>query len=223
MHPIFRGGLGGLVGPARIAYGSVVAAGGICRQDITEENRLHIPAAPAAGTTPYETGVYGDVNRIIRNNLYYIGSIIALKEWYRNVRRTFMCRDRFDRACLSGALKNLDLMLDERIRRLGDLARNMKQSIRRLEAQGDAPERVLAGQHRLHNRWESIEFELKQADWTKDAGTRETFLSVADNLPVGGTYVETIRALEPGTREAGRTWLRSIVEGVAQLWSAGTE
>ena len=220
--PIFLGGQGGLAGPARIAYGSVVAAGGICRQDITEENQLHIPSVPEAGTKPYPTGVYHEIDRIVRNNLLYIGSIFALKEWYRNVRRTFMCRDHFDKACLSGALKNIDLILEERIRRLGDFAQNMKHSIEWLEQQGTAPEAVLTAQHLLHNKWGSIEFELKQAGWTEDTGAKEAFLSVADHLPVGGTYVETIRALEPATREAGRLWLRSIIDGVAGLWSAGS-
>jgi hypothetical protein len=133
-----------------------------------------------------------------------------------------MCRDRFDKACLAGGLKNIDLILEERIRRLGDLAQKMKPSFEWLEDQGDAPEAVLTGQHRLYNQWASMEFELRQAGWTEDREAKESFLSVSDHLPVGGGYVETIQAMESQTQEAGRQWLKSIINGVAGLWPAGT-
>jgi len=38
--PIFLGGQGGIVGPLRLGYGNVVAAGTILRQDFKEENKL---------------------------------------------------------------------------------------------------------------------------------------------------------------------------------------
>ena len=218
--PIFLGGQGGLVGPVRMAYGSVVAAGGICRQDITEENQLHIPSTPKPGTQPYETGVYGSIDRIVKNNLLYIGNIVALKEWYRNVRHVFMCRDRFDKACLTGGMKNIELVLAERIKRLGDFAKNMKPSIQWLEKQNDASEDIIASQHLFHNAWETMEFELRQSDWIGNTQARDTFLSTVDHMPVGGSYIEAIQSLEPETRQAGRLWLQSIVDEVAKLWTS---
>lgn len=216
--PIFLGGQGGVVGPARIAYGSVVAAGGICRKDITEENQLHIPPVPEPGTLPYQTGVYRDIDHIVKNNLLYIGNIVALKEWYRNVRQTFMCRDRFDKACLTGGLKNIELVLAERIKRLGEFAKNMKQSFQWLEKQDDVPESIIASQHMLLNTWGAMEFELNQSGWTENTAARDTFFATMENMPVGGSYIETIRSLEPGTRVAGQLWLNSIIDEVARLW-----
>ncbi|HKL22513.1 MAG TPA: hypothetical protein VJ904_11955 [Tichowtungia sp.] len=118
--PIFLGGQGGLVGPARIAYGSVIAAGGICRNDILEESQLHVPPAPAEKTIPFEPGRYGNIDRIVKNCLLYIGNIRALKAWYENVRVLFI-RDEFDEAVHNGALVNLDLILSERFQRLEQL------------------------------------------------------------------------------------------------------
>ena len=115
--PIFLGGQGGLVGPARIAFGSVIAAGGICRKDLLDENHLYVPSAPAEKTIPFEPGRYGNVDRILKNNLIYIGNIKALKAWYQNVRVLFI-RDEFDQAVFDGALANLDLILNERFQRL---------------------------------------------------------------------------------------------------------
>ncbi len=217
-NPIFLGGQGGLVGPVRMAYGSVVAAGGICRQDILEENQLHIPSTPKPGTQPYETGVYKGIDRIVKNNLLYIGNIVALKEWYRNVRQVFMCRDRFDKACLAGGLNNIDLVLAERIRRLGDFAQNLEHSFLWLEKQNNVPEGILSSQHLFHNTWETMEFELRQSGWTGNTQAKETFLSALALLPVGGSYIEAIQSLESETRETGRLWLQSIVDEVAKLW-----
>ena len=216
--PIFLGGQGGLIGPAHIAYGTVVAAGGVCRRDIDEENQLHIPVAPDPATRSYETGVYRNIDRVVENNLRYIGSIIALKEWYRNVRQTFMCRDEFDKACCEGGLRNLELVLAERIKRLGELAQNMKASIQELEKQSDAPERIIASQRMFHNSWATMEFELKQSDWAENTRAKEDFLAALESIPVGGAYVETIRDLDSESRQAGQTWLQSMVDEVAKLW-----
>ncbi|MCF7850006.1 MAG: hypothetical protein K9M45_14225, partial [Kiritimatiellales bacterium] len=116
--PVFLGGQGGLVGPARIEYGTIVAAGGTCRKDVLKPGQLHIPKNLAGATMDYETGVYRGITRIVRNNLHYIGNIIPLSEWYLNVRKRFMNRDAFDAACYEGAVRNLDLVLAERIKRL---------------------------------------------------------------------------------------------------------
>jgi UDP-N-acetylglucosamine/UDP-N-acetylgalactosamine diphosphorylase len=216
--PIFLGGQGGLVGPARLGYGSVVAAGGICREDVVEENQLHVPASPAPGTKPYNTGIYLNIDRIVKNNLLYIGNIAALKEWYRNVRRTFMCRDGFDKACLEGGLRNIDMVLAERITRLGGFVQNMAHSIECLEQQADVPEALVTEQRILQNIWGGIELELKQSGWAENEAAKDTFLTATDNLPVGGSYVETIQSMDAGTREAGRLWLQSIIDEVIRLW-----
>ena len=216
--PIFLGGQGGLVGPARIAYGSVVAAGGVCRRDLARENQLRIPAQPAPGTRPYETGAYGNIGRIVKNNLLYIGNIIALREWYRHVRKPLMCRDPFDHACFEGGLRNLDVVLAERIKRLGGLAQNMEHSFQWLEKQPGAPEAAIASQRLFHQLWKSIESELKQSDWNENTEAKGTFLSTIENQPVGGAYTETIQSMAPETRQLGRAWLQSIVDEVAKLW-----
>jgi UDP-N-acetylglucosamine/UDP-N-acetylgalactosamine diphosphorylase len=199
--PIFLGGQGGLVGPSRIAYGSIIAAGGICRQDVQEENQLHIPASPAPVTKPFNPGPR-KMGRIIENNLCYIGNIIALKAWYRMVRQTFMCRDPFDTACYEGGLKNLDRIVAERINRLGDLFKKKGSSVPEMD----------------QNAWEIIEFELKQSAWAENTEAKETFLATIESIPVGGAYVDAIQSLEAETQSAGQIWLQSIVDEVAKLW-----
>jgi hypothetical protein len=217
-RPIFLGGQGGLVGPAQIAYGSVVAAGGVCRKDIVEENHLYIPESPAPGMRPYETGAYRDIEKIVRKNLIYIGNIIALKAWYQNVRSLFLCRDEFDKACVEGGINNLDLILAERIKRLGELAQKMEQSIQTLEAQDHVPEKWISAQRTFSRSWESIKFELTQSDWNENKEAKDAFLISLESMPVGGSYTDSIQLLNPAAREAGNMWIQSLVDEVAKLW-----
>jgi hypothetical protein len=210
--PIFLGGQGGLVGPSRIAYGTVVAAGGVCRQDITEPNQLHIPVTPDPGTRPYEAGVYRRIARVVNNNLVYIGNIMALREWYRNVRSHFL-RDAFDLAVLEGAILNLDNVLTERIKRLGDLAEKMVYSSNILDAGGGSPAEA-EYQKRFHAAWPQIQTNLENQTFNNP----QEFIHKLERLPRGETYLKTIHSLEPADREAGRSWLQSIVDVTEQLW-----
>ena len=190
-NPVFLGGQGGLVGPARIAYGCVIAAGGICRKDILAENQLHVPAAPMEKTVPFEPGVYKNIDRIIKNNLIYIGNIRALKAWYENVRVLFI-RDEFDRACFEGALAKLDLILKERFQRLEqlsakvpDIGKKMSEIFRVWKA----PLNTVADAKLMS--------EIKKAD-------------KAD-------YIAAVQKLSEGARSGAAAWLQSIVDETAGL------
>ena len=89
-RPIFMGGQGGLVGPCRIAYGTVSAAGTIVRKDQLKPDHLIIGGAGKGGSIPWKAGSIGVSNRILKRNLIYIGNLFALREWYRHVRRLFI-------------------------------------------------------------------------------------------------------------------------------------
>jgi UDP-N-acetylglucosamine/UDP-N-acetylgalactosamine diphosphorylase len=199
-NPVFLGGQGGLVGPARIAYGSVIAAGGICRKDILEENQLHIPVAPTEKTIPFEPGVYGDIDRIVKNNLIYIGNIRALKAWYQNVRSLFI-RDEYDQACFKGALANFDLILKERFQRLEQLA------AKACPAGSGVP--------MFGKKWPEISKHWKDEVDTVASASLMSEIEKADKA----NYIAAIQNLSEGARAGATAWLRSIIDEVAALWN----
>jgi UDP-N-acetylglucosamine/UDP-N-acetylgalactosamine diphosphorylase len=211
--PIFLGGQGGLLGPARIAYGTVVAAGGVCRKSILQENQLHVPASPRSVTVDYETGVYRRIGQIVKNNLIYIGNIEALREWYAHVRSLFV-RDGFDQAVLDGAIHNLNLIHTERIQRLGAVAAKMGESIRLLEAKSGAASTELELQKKFELIWPEMERELCCNAFGADA----TFIDSVRGAQTE-SYLETVQSLSAPTRETGRRWLQSIVDHAEHLWS----
>ncbi|QHI69883.1 UDP-N-acetylglucosamine pyrophosphorylase [Tichowtungia aerotolerans] len=183
--PVFLGGQGGLVGPSRIEYGSIIAAGGICRKDILQEGQLYVPPAPVEKMKPFEPGRYGNIDRIVQNNLIYIGNIKALKAWYENIRVLFI-RDEYDQVCLDGAIANLDLILNERFQRLEKLGEKVPAVGRNLAENSKnwkAPVETVASA--------SLMSEIEKAERTD--------------------YVNVIQNLSQGAQFAATAWLQGIV------------
>ncbi len=216
---IFLGGQGGLVGPARIAYGAVIAAGVVQRRDVTG------PGAPGAAPAPrapraVRPGAYGSVDRLVRAGLAYIGHLAALRAWYDRARRPAAAGDPWRAACVEGALAGLDLCVAERIRQLGELAGKMPRSLELARAEHGVPlpGRPYAEQRRLAARWPAMREALEGAV-RGDAGgpDREAFLAAWAACARGRGHVEAVRALPAEAREAATRWLQAVVASVERL------
>jgi bifunctional UDP-N-acetylglucosamine pyrophosphorylase/glucosamine-1-phosphate N-acetyltransferase len=222
--PIFLGGQGGLVGPVRIAYGSVIPAGTICRQDILEENRLYAPpAATPATARVFRVGAYRAIQRIVLNNLIYIGNIQALKLWYRFVRKRTMATDPFSRACHEGAQEQIDTVLGERIERFKDFAERMVHSLdcAKTDSSLSLPTALVKQQETLVNRWPEMEVKL-DAGPAPDTGARDrdAFLSAWERVDAGVTHIQAVASLAPDVKRIGTVWLQAVVDSVSALWNA---
>ncbi len=80
--PIFLGGQGGLVGPCRLAFGTVVAAGSICRKDELRSNRLLYVGSSRTFNVEFSSERFLQSGRILANNIAYIANLLALSRWY---------------------------------------------------------------------------------------------------------------------------------------------
>ena len=67
----------------------------------------------------------GDIIRKVRHNIEYMANLLALRQWYRYVRRQFFTRVKYGDALYSGACKVLDEAITERIKQLRLFAQNM--------------------------------------------------------------------------------------------------
>jgi UDP-N-acetylglucosamine/UDP-N-acetylgalactosamine diphosphorylase len=221
-RPIFLGGQGGLVGPARIAYGTVIPAGTICRQDILEEGKLFAAADARKEERAFAIGVYRGINRIVKNNLIYIGNLWALKEWYRQVRTHTMSMDVFSQACHAGALAQIEEGLKERLKRLKELADKMALSLKRARAEigADLPLQIQSQQQALADKWPEMEARLKEGPPTAaGADNRDAFLKVWQQTEVTPDHCNAVSTLSPQARKAGAAWLQEIVNSAEMLWT----
>jgi hypothetical protein len=220
--PIFLGGQGGLVGPARIAYGTVISAGTICRQDIVEENTLFSAPAVAGAQRVFAAGVYRAINRIVKNNLIYIGNLWALKAWYQYIRIRTMSADGYRHACYAGALAQIEEGLKERMKRLKELAEKMPLSLKRARAEigEDLPSEIKLQQQALIDRWPELEAHLKAGpEETVGAANREVLLREWEQTDLASGHSKAVGALSSAARRAGAAWLQEIVDLVSALWA----
>ena len=217
--PIFLGGQGGIVGPARVEFGCLIPAGAILREDALEANKIIYPRPlPTGETKPYSTGAYRDIRRIVVNNLIYLGNIRALRCWYAFVRRGHLLRTPHGEACYEGALQQLKIIETERLGRLREFANKLEHSIELLEGHPVA-ERWQRDQKHFLDCWPAIETKL-HVDECENVGARDRdeILNAISRASHGAGYVEMIQSLPPAAKQAGTRWLRAVVDSVASAW-----
>lgn len=114
---IFLGGAGGLVGPGKVGYGSVTAAGQVVRRAVAAE-RMVLEASPTLDR-PFVPGKLDPLEPRLRRNLEYIGQLVALRAFYRHVRLARAPAAPHPlRTVLEAAHERLGACVDERVLRL---------------------------------------------------------------------------------------------------------
>ena len=215
--PIFLGGQGGLVGPCRLAYGITVAAGTVVRKDELRAERLIYGETASAGNAPYKPGKYGMPKRVVVNNIVYIANLIALNQWYDQVRRLFVSED-FPQALLDGLKEKLDRAISERINRLEALCHKMQ--INRETHASDKPGRSSPVRNHIrdfYQNWSGLKDLLKQRrKETGDIAQRDFFLEIIQKRigKNGADYIGVIQGLTPSEGESATRWLQGIVDHV---------
>ncbi len=194
-RPIFLGGQGGLVGPCRFEFGTVTAAGSICRKDELKPGRLVIAQRGKEARVRFVPGKYWNLKRTVINNIIYISNLMALMNWYVNVRSQFLSEE-FSELLFYGLIEKLDMAIDERLKRFGSLClKNMNQ--------------------KLSAKWSEIKelfSDLRYYEGNKK--TKEICLeSISRGIKRSGkNYLLVIKNLEPSGTESGTKWLQGIVD-----------
>jgi hypothetical protein len=221
-RPVFLGGQGGLVGPVRIGYGNVIPAGVIHRRDAPEGGQLlypqpELPKKPRA----YRPDTYGEIARVVDNNLLYIANLRALQLWYRVVRSRFM-KGAYHQACHDGALRRLDEALGERLKRLKEFAEKVGRSIEVLRGEkGEGFARALAQQERFFAAWPSLEPVLGRSALDHvGVAEMERFLAALDAIRGDASYIQAIKKVDGDGRQAGTAWLQAVVDSQLAAWQA---
>lgn len=114
---VFLGGAGGLVGPGKVGYGAVTAAGQVVRRPVAAE-RMVLEPTPTLDR-PLSPGKVDALQPRLRRNLEYIGQLVALRAWYRCVRLARVPAAGHElRTVLEAAHALLGTCIDERVERL---------------------------------------------------------------------------------------------------------
>ena len=208
--PIFLGGQGGIIGPARLGFGNVVAAGCVLRHDYPGDNQLIFEQAPAGSVKNCRPAAYPGINRVVENNILYLANLTALEAWYIHIRKPFLEAGPFGPLLYAGVLEQLAAGKKERLKRLKSMAQKSVASAK------DVPAR-----RELHDQIKMIEelFTGKMPDvLSKTDPSREIFLNDFEKIAGGGrtNYIETIQSMPAAISSEGVAWLSGIVDALAQ-------
>ena len=215
--PIFLGGQGGLVGPCRLAFGTVTAAGSITRKDEARPDRLIVAPGMRGGSFPFKAGAYGNIRRIVHHNLNYIANLTALMAWYRHVRGIFVGPD-LSPELHEGLVETLSAAIGERIKRLKGLSDKVAGGLGQAAPASATAGSFTSQQEEFVGMWPRLEERLLEVSSREgDGEMRDAFLAAlsADrDSRKAVTYLETIKALNENTKAAGTGWLDGVVEHV---------
>ncbi|BBO73554.1 hypothetical protein DSCW_09710 [Desulfosarcina widdelii] len=218
-NPIFLGGQGGLVGPCRIAYGTVIAAGSIYRKDVIKPDHLVFEGGGRGGSVPYTTGIYRSVKRQATNNIVYLANLFALMAWYTHVRRLFVS-ERFPQALYQGLVDTLQTAIDERIKRFSAFCEKLQRSRTLYEEQmGDSASSKLVQQKKelIANRNFVAERIGENIEGIEAYASPEFISQIEKRIQTcGSVYIDVIKSLDSTETQHGTQWLQQIVDQVVE-------
>ena len=215
--PVFLGGQGGVVGPARIAFGCICAAGSIVRKTEDRPNRLILGGGLKNISMARQPGIYVQVEAIYNHNLYYIGELLALRAWYSHVRPLF-APDALSKALILGLQENLDACIRERIKRLLAFRDKLEISKERIIKSSKGRENPGVAVHdkvieRLRTAGPVFDSLLAAGPQGGDA---EPFIQAvkAGINKEGMDYIRVIQGLPESSAVMGTNWMKAIAENV---------
>jgi len=216
--PIFLGGQGGIVGPSRIGYKTVIAAGVIYRGDCPQGHRLLMGKEPQKWDMDFYPGLYWSVKRRVINCIEYIANIIALRQWYLIVRSKFFQGSDMEKLLYEGALEKLEIIFNERIKRFKQLASKMEKSIELYKSiKGNEASNELINQKRelLEN---ILKIEKCFNECLSYSGDEELKAEFLNNLDLKNKdFISEIQNLSEEIKKVGTSWLLSIVENTKNV------
>ncbi len=218
--PIFLGGQGGIVGPTRIGYGTVISAGTVYRGDCPEGGKLLGQTGNMAYEVNFHMGFYGDIRRRIINNIHYLANLLALRQWYLHVRQPFFSRMDMGAELYAGAMDKLDLAMAERLSRFRALAEKMERSIAISEKilSGTKRELLVRQKREFLDKWPAIEACFTAgSEAVPDDPQRASFLAA---LKKSGreskSYIQAIQELDNTTAGLGTAWLQNLLASIVK-------
>ncbi|MCF8045062.1 MAG: hypothetical protein K9J83_04300 [Desulfarculaceae bacterium] len=211
-NPIFLGGQGGIVGPCRIAFGCVTAAGSIIRKDEPNPDRLLLGGAFKDASVKKPPMVYKNVKRIFNHNCSYIAALCALLRWYTDIRSLF-AGSRLEKELHAGMVHTLKGCIIERINRLEGFVDKLEVSRELLSEKGKSgSDRTLDHHETILNTFgEKKEIMQKAGNGHfSDRLSNEDLKSVQVSAQNGKSYIQTIKGLDGPVKEQISNTLYSI-------------
>ncbi|MBI1354248.1 MAG: UDP-N-acetylglucosamine pyrophosphorylase [Acidobacteria bacterium] len=198
--PVFVGGQSGIVGPAHIDFGAVVAAGSIIRRDVPADC-VHFDAAKAQTVKGFDREVYQGLRRKFLSTARLIGNLWALAAWYRAVRLPYA--DDYQKSLYEAAEEQPRRHIRERVKRLEKIIDKLDRSLAKSNAYENEHRRLIERRR-----------ELREALLGSVAGdVPDNFVREYAQAREKMSHVEAVRAVSEEAAGAAAQWLLGIAAG----------
>jgi UDP-N-acetylglucosamine/UDP-N-acetylgalactosamine diphosphorylase len=209
---IFLGGNAGAVGPVRVGFGSVLAAGSVYRRDYGER-MLALGEGARSESRKLDLEIVRGARTRVRKNLEYVAELAALLAFHSVVRARLFAGDPWREALGAAAVASIKEALAERVRQLEKFGAVLVRSAGQLAAAVGPGSSELAAdviyQREFPERLARARAGLLAAEDPPAAAADRDVLS--RTLPGrGGDYLEWVRRLEEPALAAGRRWLGAV-------------
>jgi len=196
-----------VVGPTRIGFGSVLAAGSVYRGDYGE-GLLVLGERTRDGSTAFRPRALGAIRAKVGKNILYLGELIALWAWYRHVRPRLAGGDPLAQAVIAAGRSMVEANIDERLKQMDRFRDLVKECLP--EAAGGDGQAPLTGEWReFVGRWDAVRPIIE--GFRAIEGRTELREALCERLAAGpSSYTAAIQALDPDARRVGTEWLTSI-------------
>ncbi len=215
-RPIFLGGQGGLVGPCRLEFGTITAAGTICRKDQLQPDQLVFERIGKSGNIPFTRGMYPGIKRIVINNIVYIANLMALEQWYHQVRSQFISND-FPELLFDALKEKLSMGIAERIGRLKTMCQKMPDSAIVHQTNSNNSALIVQLIQEFYEKWAELEEYFKlQTEVVFKENIKDAFLNkIRSGISFAGKdYISVIRNIKEEDKALGTQWLQGIVDHI---------
>ncbi len=206
---IFLGGNCGVVGPMAVGYGSVLAAGSVYRRDRGDGVIVYAEQLPARERS-FDPRIFTKARGKVQRNLAYISELIALRSFYRQIRRDLVRGDAFATSAIEAADLLLAAAVDERTKQLARLADDLVVSAEILSgAEHDlGDDGDVAFQRGFRGRLETARATLGRVPEISVTANATSTLLAGVTRPT--TYVEWVRGLTSTQVAVGERWLVAV-------------
>ena len=142
-----------------------------------------------------------------------------------DVRSKFMGKDKLAQGLHEGAVEKLEMAIEERLNRLGEVAGRMPRSIEiyKKMAGERISEKTISKKKEFLDRWQEVESAFRKGFESQgDPSKRDAFLKIMEKAKgrKGEDYLSAIKGLNEKESNVGTLWLQGLVDDIkSRVWS----
>ncbi len=213
--PIFLGGQGGMVGPLRLGFGNVVAAGTILRKDVPQDLKMVAGETHRPGIRAFVPHGYVHLDRMLRNNILFLANLVALDHWYRYVRQPFFAAMELGSLLYEGAVSKLALARKERTQRLMAMVEKVPANHEKCRCSEKGGKALCQLHGHIHSLCELFTAPFEDAR-ERELGASFSLAMEEHRGQKGDDYIQVIQGLPWEISQLGVRWLQHIVQSLCR-------